>query len=78
MNTSPGTSRTCDSSSQSPRPRTTSTPAIDSAAPSSWRRVTRWPKHRAPIASMNTGVLAATSVTFSGVEVFSARYCKAL
>jgi hypothetical protein len=51
---------------------------MDSTAPSICRRVTAWPKKAQPMASMNTGVLEATSVTLIGVEVFSARYCSAL
>ena len=46
--------------------------------PSNCRTVIRCAKNRAPTASIQTGELAATSVTFSGVDVFSARYCKAL
>ena len=75
---SPGTSRTASNWAQSPRDSTTRTPAIDSTAPSAWRAVTRCPKNRAPTPSIQTGELAATRVTFSGVDVFSARYCSAL
>ena len=41
-------------------------------------RVMRWPKQAAPMASIMTGALDATSVTLRGVDVLSARYCSAL
>lgn len=42
------------------------------------RRAMRTPNSTRPSSSIHTGMLAATSVTFSGVEVFSAMYCSAL
>ena len=76
--TSPGTSLTCASSAHWPRDSTSSTPAIDSTAPAICRFDALCAKNRLPIASIHTGLLAATSVTLSGVEVLSARYCSAL
>ena len=78
MNRSPGTSCRCSSSSGSPRDNTTATPSIDSSAPSSWRRLTGMPQTMRPRASIHTGMLELTRVTFSGVEVLSARYSSAL
>jgi len=57
---------------------TTSTPSSDSAEPSSAWRVMAALKNRRPMISIQTGMLAATSVTLIGVEVCSARYCSEL
>ena len=62
----------------SPRASTTATPSSESAAPTMACRVGRSLKNSAPIASIHTGELEAISVTFSGVDVVSARYCSAL
>ena len=78
MYRSPGTSRRRASCARSPRASTTATPAIDSSAPSNCGRVTAESKNSRPSAIIHSGMLAATSVTFSAVEVCSARYCSAL
>ena len=78
MYRSPGTRRSASSWSQLPRLSTISTPVTDSSAPATWRRATGTPKNSAPTTSIHTGMPEPTSVTFSGVEVCSARYCSAL
>ena len=78
MNRSPGTKRRASSVCQSPRDITTATPSTDSKAPPICRRLMRMPQHSRPMASIQTGMLELTSVTFSGVEVLSAKYSKAL
>ena len=77
-NTSPNTKCTLAKACQSPRHKTSITPAIDSTAPNIWRLRTVCLKNKAPMANMNTGVLDATKVTLMGVEVCSAKYCKLL
>jgi len=44
--------------------------------PAAWLR--RWPNPSQPTSIIQTGTLAPIRVTFRGVEVCSARYCKAL
>jgi hypothetical protein len=78
MYRSPGTNCSVTSCCQRPRASTTSTPAIDSSTPATWARLTRRPKNSRPSASIHSGMLDATRVTFSGVEVRRARYCSAL
>ena len=66
------------SCARSPRARTNATPTMDSSTPSSCWRDTGALKNSRPMASIHSGMLEPTSVTFSGDEVCSARYCKAL
>ncbi len=75
---SPRTKRTCASAAGSPRAITNSTPASDSTAPAIWRRVGCSLCISEPTAIIQTGELAAISVTLIGVVVTSARYCNAL
>jgi phosphoribosylcarboxyaminoimidazole (NCAIR) mutase len=51
---------------------------MDSTAPITWRPEIGVPKKMRPIRSIHTGVLAPTSVTLMGVDVFRARYNSAL
>src|SRR5690606_29980588 len=75
---SPGTSRIDISTCHSPRLSTSSTPQIDSTAPIVCRCEIDEPKNRRPISIIQTGMLAATSVTLIGDDVCSARYCSVL
>ena len=75
---SPATSRTCKSTSSSPRLSTSSTPQIDMPAPSHCFIDMRIPKNTRPISSIQTGVIEPTKVTLMGVEVLSAKYRRAL
>ena len=78
MYRSPGTRRSASNCSQLPRLSTSTTPATDSSTPAICLREAGTPKHSAPMMSIHTGMPEPTSVTFSGVEVCSARYCSAL
>ena len=78
MYTSPATHCTPTNKSHWPRQSTSTTPPMDSAAPSICRRLMAVPKNRRPMSSIHTGVLAPTRVTFMAVELVSARYCRAL
>src|SRR5690606_38598775 len=78
IHASPGTSCTASNCSQSPRDRTTATPVSASTAPRTARPETGALKNKRPSSNIHTGVLDATSVTFMGEDVLSARYCREL
>src|SRR5690606_3037616 len=75
IHASPGTSCTASNCAQSPRDSTTATPVSASKAPRTARLETGALKNKRPSSNIHTGVLDATSVTFMGEEVLSARYC---